>query len=46
MGDIAAANVILALFALKPTEDESDQGEATIQKGKVRVKKNFGTKWT
>ena len=31
MGEIAAANVILALLALKPTENESDQGEATSQ---------------
>ena len=34
VGEIAAANVILALLALKTTEDESDKGESTTWKGK------------
>ena len=33
VGEIAAANVIPALFAPKPTEDDSDKGEATTQQG-------------
>ena len=33
VGEITATNAILALLALKPTENESGQGEATTQKG-------------
>ena len=32
VGEITAANVILALLVPRPTEDESDKGEATTQK--------------
>ena len=32
MGEIAAANIILTLLALKPTGDKSGKGEATTQK--------------
>ena len=34
VGEIAAANVIPALLALKPIENESNRGQATPQQGK------------
>ena len=42
VGEIAAANVIPSLLALKPTEDESDKGEVTTQKGKGESQQTFG----
>ena len=44
MGEIAAANVIPSLLALKPTGDKSGKGKATTQKRKDESQKELSDK--
>ena len=46
VGEIAAANIIAALLAPKPTGHESGKGKATTGKGNMKVKENCWTKLT
>ena len=46
VGEIAAANIILALLVLKPTGHEAGKGEATTGKRKYESQKRIDFYWT